>query len=71
MSALREMPRAARMLTWTLVAGLTAYTLELALQVAPPGAGEQFEKYVSNFVFFGAALLCGWRAVAIDRERMA
>ncbi len=33
----------------------SAYTAELAFHVIPVGAGEQFEKYVSNFVFFDAA----------------
>lgn len=71
MTALRDMPRGARVLTWVLVAALAAYALELATHVAPPGVGEAFEKYVSNLVFLGAALLCGWRAVAIARERLA
>ena len=71
MNAIGQMPRAARLLTWVLALALAAYTAELALHVAPRGAGEQFEKYVSNLVFFGAALLCGWRAVAIARERVA
>lgn len=71
MDAIRHMPRAARLLTWILVLALAAYTAELALHVAPRAAGEQFEKYVSNFVFFGAAVLCGWRAIAIARERVA
>ena len=71
MHAIRHMPRPARLMTVVLVAALAAYTVELAFHVAPRSAGEPFEKYVSNFVFFGTALLCGWRAIAIRRERLA
>ena len=71
MDAMGHMPRAARLLTWVLVVALAAYTAQLLSEFVPAGAGETFEKYVSNLVFFGAAGLCGWRAVAIARERVA
>ncbi|MFP5363109.1 MAG: hypothetical protein ACLGI5_10310 [Thermoleophilia bacterium] len=69
MNAIRQMPRPARMLTWILVVALAAFALELALQIAPGASGEPFEKYVSNLVVFGSALLCGWRAVAMRTDR--
>ena len=71
MHAMAQMPRAARLLTWLLVLALAAYTAELLVDVAPDEVDETFEKYVSNVVLFGAAVLCGWRAVAVGRERTA
>ncbi len=61
----------ARVLTSVLVVALAAYMLALATHVAPPAASEPLQMYVSSLVFLGAALLCGWRAVAIDRARPA
>jgi diguanylate cyclase (GGDEF)-like protein len=57
--------------TLLLVLALAAFTAELTFGLVPAGGGERFQKYVSNFVFIGSALLCGWRAGAIARERTA
>jgi two-component system, cell cycle response regulator len=66
------MPTAPRVLFWVLVVMLAAYLAEKALPLhLPAGPAEVFEKWVSNAVFIGAALLCGWRAVAIRDERRA
>ncbi len=71
MTALRDMPRGARVLTWVLVAALVVYALELTTHLAPAGTGRTAEKSLTNLVLFGSALLCGWRAVATARERLA
>jgi two-component system cell cycle response regulator len=71
MESLGQMPRGARVVTWMLILVLAAFTIELVLHVAPPAAGELFTRYASDVVLLGAGLLCGWRAVAIRRERAA
>jgi two-component system, cell cycle response regulator len=71
MHALGQMPRAARMVTWLLVVTFAAYTFELVVPVAPAGVHRLTERYLPDLLLFGAALLCGWRAVAIRRERAA
>jgi diguanylate cyclase (GGDEF)-like protein len=65
------MPRAARAVTVLLVVALVAFSAEIALGVIPGDGGVRFQKYVSNLVFCGSALLCAWRALAIARERAA
>jgi diguanylate cyclase (GGDEF)-like protein len=72
MVAFAQMPRGARVATCLLALALAAFTAQIAFHVLPQGSGgDEFEKYVSNLVFFGAALLCGWRAAAIRHERLA
>jgi diguanylate cyclase (GGDEF)-like protein len=73
MVAFAHMPRAARVVSVLLAVALAAFTVQIVFGVLPAGGGvaDQFEKYVSNLVFFGSALLCGWRAVAIAHERLA
>ncbi|MGH2942919.1 MAG: HD domain-containing phosphohydrolase [Solirubrobacteraceae bacterium] len=61
----------ARVLTWLLVAAFAVLTVELVVPVAPAGVHRLSELYLSDVLLFGAALLCGWRAVAIRRERAA
>lgn len=66
------MPAAARAASRALCALLFAFAAELALPLpVAPAITELFEKYASNILFLGSALLCGWRAVAIARERTA
>jgi two-component system cell cycle response regulator len=50
---------------------LAAFVVELAAGIMPAGASEPFQKFASNGVFIGAALVCGWRAVAIAEQRLA
>jgi diguanylate cyclase (GGDEF)-like protein len=57
--------------TVLLIVAMVAFSAELAFGFVPAAAGERFQKYVSNLVFIGSALLCGWRAVAIAKERAA
>jgi hypothetical protein len=71
MFALAHMPRGGRAITWLLMLVLMAYAVQLVAGVLPPDAGDQFEKFATNFVFLGCALLCGWRALAIREERVA
>jgi len=50
---------------------MAAFALELAVGFMPAAAAETFDKFASNIVFIGAALVCGWRAIAVREARTA
>jgi two-component system cell cycle response regulator len=65
------MPPAARRALGALVLVLAVFTVELTAGVLPSAASELFQKFTSNTVFIGAALVCAWRAIAIREARVA
>ena len=50
---------------------MAVFALEILVGIMPAAAAEPWEKFSSNAVFIGAALVCGWRALAIAEERFA
>jgi diguanylate cyclase (GGDEF)-like protein len=65
------MPPAVRAALGALGVVLALLTVELTVGVLPAAASELFQKFASNIVFVGAAVVCAWRAVAIRQERAA
>src|SRR4051812_22668103 len=71
MEFLKRMPLPVRAALASLALVLAAFALELCSDVLPDALDQRFEKFASNAVFIGAALVCGWRSLAIRRERLA
>jgi two-component system cell cycle response regulator len=71
MEFLKRMPLPVRAALASLALVLAAFALELCSDVLPHALDQRFEKFASNAVFIGAALVCGWRSLAIRRERLA
>jgi two-component system cell cycle response regulator len=71
MESMKRMPAPVRAVLGVLALVMAAFALELAAGVLPAAASEPFQKFASNIVFIGAALVCGWRSLAIREERVA
>jgi hypothetical protein len=71
MSALCTAPTAIRLILVALAVLLLAYTAELALHFLPADADELFQKFATNIVFLGSAMLCLARALRGRGERGA
>ena len=71
MGASTTIPPAASRVLCALGAVMALFALELAFAFMPSSAAETFDKFASNTVFIGAALVCGWRAIAIREARTA
>jgi diguanylate cyclase (GGDEF)-like protein len=67
----RSKPPAVGLALGALAAVLALFAFELTVGVLPHAASELFQKFASNVVFIGAALVCAWRALAIRAERAA
>jgi two-component system cell cycle response regulator len=65
------MPLAARLALGGLGLVMALFAVELTVGLMPAAASEPFQKFASNFVFIGSALVCFWRAIAIREERLA
>jgi two-component system cell cycle response regulator len=61
----------ARAVLGVLAALTVAYAAQVTFVLVPRPGADALEKLATNVVFAGAALLCGWRAVAVRAERAA
>jgi two-component system cell cycle response regulator len=71
MHRMRDMPPAVRLALGALGLVMALFALDLTLGIMPAAASEPFQKFASNIVFIGAALVCAWRAIAIREARVA
>ena len=71
MAALRSAPVAIRLLLAALTSVFAVYAAELVFTFLPAVVGDPFMKYVSNFIFGGAAALCAARGLRGPGERGA
>jgi diguanylate cyclase (GGDEF)-like protein len=71
MSALRTAPAAIRVILAALTVLLVVYGAELAFDFLPANVSELFQKFATNSVFLGSAILCAVRAVRRPSERAA
>jgi two-component system cell cycle response regulator len=71
MESMKRMPLPVRVVLASLALVLAAFALELTSDVIGGAAAQPFQKSASNGVFIGAALVCGWRSLAIREERIA
>jgi two-component system cell cycle response regulator len=65
------MPVPVRAVLGSLAFVMAAFALNLVLGIIPSGSAELFQKFASNAVFIGSALVCCWRSRAIREERLA
>ena len=65
------LPLPVRLTLGVLALLMAVFALELLVGVMPAAASEPWEKFASNAVFIGGALVCGWRALAIREARAA
>src|SRR3954447_10444953 len=71
MTPKRPMPSWVRVGLAALAVLTLAYAAQVTFIVIPRPASGSLEKVATNVVVIGAALLCGWRAVAVRPERAA
>jgi diguanylate cyclase (GGDEF)-like protein len=65
------MPVPVRAVLGSLAFVMAAFALNLAIGILPAGSSELFQKFASNGVLIGSALVCCWRSLAIREERLA
>ena len=71
MESLSRMPLPVRAVLGSLALVMAAFALDLATGAIPADASDLFQKFASNAVFIGSALVCCWRSLAVREERLA